>query len=339
MDNPPQSAGICARCQTPATKRCSGCRGAPEYDMVAPEPTFYCSSACQTQHWGEHRVRCKRLQARKSLLRAVSLLQAILYRIRLHAYIFQFATAHMDGSKVTLNDIQNDKSKAYQPLKAVWMNIKSGDYQRVFYAIIMMNACAEAVKEPPRPCSITQSSAGCIDLCSRIEELTVSVHNTRLSIERSDGFPLIETGSHIIYRVVLKSGEIWAMDPSGAQYGFSECLYTWSDFEKYRLGKVHFENSLGYHRGKMSRFNGYGLDVLDMELLDLTLALEEKIPALANVYGGKLKLILQGSDATFQKAKNELLGQLSICVNRCLDEIYAPERVAKRSRMARKTDA
>ncbi|OOO09038.1 hypothetical protein OAory_01103340 [Aspergillus oryzae] len=266
MDNPPRSAGICAHCQTPATKRCSGCRGAAEYDKVTPEPTSHCSSA------------------------------------------------------LALNDIQNDKSKAYQPLKAVWMNIKSGDYQRVFDAIVMMNACAEAT----------------IALGSR---LTVSVHNVRLSIKRSDGFPLIETGSHIIYCVVLKSGEIWAMDPSGAQCGFSECLYTWSDFEKYRVGKIHFENSLGYHRGEMSRFNGYGLDVSDMELLDLTSALDEKIPALANVYGGKLKLILQGSDATFQKAKNELLDQLSICVNRCLDEIYAPERVAKRSRMARKTDA
>lgn len=195
------------------------------------------------------------------------------------------------------------------------------------------------VEESPRPCLITQSSTDFTDLCSRIEELTVSVHNVRLSIERSDGFPLIETGSHIIYRVVLKSGETWAMDPSGAQYGFSECLYTWSDFEKYRIGKVHFENSLGYHRGEMSRFNGYGLDVSDMVLLDLTSALDEKIPALANVYGGMLNLILQGSDATFQKAKNELLDQLSICVNRCLDEIYAPERVAKKSRMARKTDA
>ncbi|KAE8315865.1 hypothetical protein BDV41DRAFT_574570 [Aspergillus transmontanensis] len=71
--------------------------------------------------------------------------------------------------------------------------------------------------------------------------------------------------------------------------------------------------------------------------LPILTALDEKIPALANVYGGKLKLILQGSDAAFQKAKNELLDQLSICVNRCLDEIYAPERVAKRSRMARKT--
>ncbi|KAK6828783.1 hypothetical protein RU639_003699 [Aspergillus parasiticus] len=286
----------------------------------------------RAQHWGEHKVKCKQLQARKSLSRAATLLQAILHRIRLHAHIFQFANAHIDGSKVTLSDIQNDKSKAFQPLKAVWMNINSGDYQRVFDAIVMMNACAEAV----------MFLYGFIrpilsDLCSRIEELTVSVHNVRLSIKRSDGFLLIETGSHIIYRVVLKSGEIWAMDPSGAQYGFSECLYTWSDFEKYRLGKVHFANSLGYHRGEMSRFNGYGLDVSDMELLELTSALDEKIPALANVYGGKLKLILQGSDATFQKAKNELLDQLSICVNRCLDEIYAPERVAKRSRMARKT--
>ncbi|KAB8222321.1 hypothetical protein BDV33DRAFT_201575 [Aspergillus novoparasiticus] len=216
-------------------------------------------------------VRCKRVQARKSLSRAATFLQAILYQIRLHAHIFQFANAHIDGSKVTLSDIQNDKSKAFQPLKAVWMNIQSGDYQCVFDGIVMMNACTEAVMFLYG--FVRPILSG---LWSRIEELTVSVHNTMLSVERSDGFPLIETGSHIIYRVVLKSGEI--------------C-----------------ENCLGYHRVEMSRFNGDGLDVKDMELLDLISALDEKIPILANAYGGKLKLILQGSDATFQKAKNELL--------------------------------
>lgn len=68
-----------------------------------------------------------------------------------------------------------------------------------------------------------------------------------------------------------------------------------------------------------------------MELFDLGSALEEKIPTLSNVYGGNLKLILQGSDAAFQQAKNELLDKLGICVTLCLDEVFSPERIAQRS--------
>lgn len=60
-----------------------------------------------------------------------------------------------------------------------------------------------------------------------------------------------------------------------------------------------------------------------MELFDLGSALEEKIPTL-------LKLILQGSDAAFQQAKNELLDKLGICVTLCLDEVFSPERIAQR---------
>ena len=69
---------------------------------------------------------------------------------------------------------------------------------------------------PPAIARVSQGSADCIGLCSKIEELTIEILNTKISIERPDGIPLTQTNSHHVYRVTLNNGEIWVIDPSGA---------------------------------------------------------------------------------------------------------------------------
>ncbi|KAE8369786.1 hypothetical protein BDV27DRAFT_152668 [Aspergillus caelatus] len=329
MENPPSSAGSCAHCHSLATKRCSGCLGVRQYDEAIPEPTLYCSSDCQTQDWGEHKTNCKQLQARKSLSRAATLFQAILYRIRLHAHTIQSAIGHMDGSRVILRPLKKAMPKAYRPLGSPSIELKGGD-QRAFDAIVMMGSCTEAIMFLYVFVRDILSN-----LCSRVEELTIELLNKEISIEDPDGIPFTHTNNHHVYRATLNNGEIWVIDPSGAQYGFSECLYTWSEFKKHRLGRIHREANLGYHREEIPRsclqLNDRCMVIWWMELFDFRSAVEEKIPTLSNAYGGNLKLILQGSDAAFQKAKNELLDKLGICVTLCLDEVFAPERIAQRS--------
>ncbi|KAB8262947.1 hypothetical protein BDV32DRAFT_147123 [Aspergillus pseudonomiae] len=332
MENSSSTTGNCAHCQSPATKRCSGCSGAPEYDDEIPEATLYCSSACQTQDWVEHKVKCKQLQARKSLSRAANLLQAILYRIRLRAHGVTSATAHVDGSRVILCPAKEEQEEVYRPLGPLCVELMSGD-QRAFDAIVMVSSCTEAVVYL---FSFVQDILS--GLCSKIEELTIGVRNPEISIQRPDGLSLTTTKNHNVYRVKLKSGEIWVIDPSGAQYGFAECLYTWRNFAKDRLGGIHREDKLGYQRVETSRdhteHSEFCLQVFDMELLELASALDEKIPTLAKVCGGNLKLILQGSDPAFEKAKDELLDQLGRCVDLCLEEVFAAERIVKRSMLA-----
>ncbi|OGM44108.1 hypothetical protein ABOM_007281 [Aspergillus bombycis] len=329
MENPSSTTGSCAHCQSPATKRCNGCTGAPEYDKDIPKPTFYCSSVCQTQDWGEHKTKCKPLQARKSLSRAANTLQAILYRIRLRAHTVRSATAVVDGSRVILRFTKEDKQDAYRHLRPLAVEVKGGD-QRAFDAIVMISSCTEALLY--LFVFVRDFLSG---LCSKIEELTIDVHNPEISIETINGFPLTTTERHNVYRVTLTNGEIWVIDPSGAQYGFTECLYTWHDFAKRRLCRSHREDELGYQRVKASQgyvqCNEHYFLALEMELLELAPALDEKIPALTKVCGGNLKLILQGSHAAFQKAKNELLDQLDKCVDLCVDEIHSPEQMVKRS--------
>lgn len=97
----------CTRCQTPTTKRCDGCVGAPAADDSGSQATFYCSQECQKINWPQHKAVCRNLQARKRLARAASLLKGILNRITLHASQLQFKSARREGSAVYLEERQN----------------------------------------------------------------------------------------------------------------------------------------------------------------------------------------------------------------------------------------
>jgi hypothetical protein len=93
----------CICCRSPTTKRCIGCLGAPDYDNNPSMSTFYCSFECQKSDWPRHRTECRKLQARKSLSRVASLLQAIIYKIKLHATTLEITSVHVEGTTVYLN--------------------------------------------------------------------------------------------------------------------------------------------------------------------------------------------------------------------------------------------
>jgi MYND finger protein len=99
--NPESQA--CIHCRSPTAKRCTGCLGAPDYDNKPSVSTFYCSFECQKADWPRHRIECRKLQARKSLSRAASLLQAIVYKIRMHATTLEITSVHVEGTTVYLN--------------------------------------------------------------------------------------------------------------------------------------------------------------------------------------------------------------------------------------------
>ncbi|KAL8771986.1 MAG: hypothetical protein Q9209_002651 [Squamulea sp. 1 TL-2023] len=70
-------ARLCASCNGFGRLVCNGCAKAPAYlDDQAPL-TYYCSSECQKSHWPKHKDRCKALQNRKILHRAVKVIQSL----------------------------------------------------------------------------------------------------------------------------------------------------------------------------------------------------------------------------------------------------------------------
>lgn len=141
---------------------------------------------------------------------------------------------------------------------------------------------------------------------------------------------------HNVYRVTLKNGEIWAVDTTGAQYGYADPLCPRRDFEQHRSCKINREYEFGYIRHQAYR--SYGMFPVrhmvaqTIEKQELTKALEEKIPASAREHGGKLNAVLKDSDAAFKQAKDRFLDQFEDYLKASMTKLYAPEQMMRRNK-------
>lgn len=142
-DGPKTASGTCARCQGLTTNKCAGCIRAPSYNECVSKPTFYCSTVCQKADWGQHKSECRKLQARKTLGRVALLLQAIIYRIRLHASPLRFNSLRTEGSIILLEGVQFDGLDARRQLKPFPVCL-DGD-QSLFEAALVYMGCMEAM--------------------------------------------------------------------------------------------------------------------------------------------------------------------------------------------------
>ena len=67
----PNEIHSCASCKNQATEACKACEAAPNgFDGGLVEAIYYCSPACQTTHWSEHKDACLAAQARRNLYEA-----------------------------------------------------------------------------------------------------------------------------------------------------------------------------------------------------------------------------------------------------------------------------
>jgi hypothetical protein len=136
-----------------------------------------------------------------------------------------------------------------------------------------------------------------------------------------------------VYRVVLKQGEVWTIDPTGAQFGYYQPLCSWKSFQQ-RISMVDRVNELGYIRHKVF-YNHAKYPVKFMvsqqaEKEELVKTLEDWLSVGVTLHNGKFNAILEGTEATFESTKNEFLKQLSAHVKKSLARMYMPAEIAKR---------
>ena len=138
---------------------------------------------------------------------------------------------------------------------------------------------------------------------------------------------------HNMYRMVLRQGEVWAIDPTGAQFGYYEPLCSWKSFQQ-RISKVNRVTELGYIRHKVFyNFAKYPVEIMvsrQAEQKDLVEKLEEWFLARVTLDSGRLNVVLQEPEATFELAKHEFLEQLDSHVKRSLVGMCTPVEIAKR---------
>lgn len=118
--HPSVVATICNNCGRNATKKCTGCDGAPIY--TSPDPTVtYCNRGCQTAHWPSHKAQCAILKRRKKLLRAATLLKATLLAYR--ECVFDIDILQIEFRNGVLNLNLNPRPNHRRPYNTAFPNI------------------------------------------------------------------------------------------------------------------------------------------------------------------------------------------------------------------------
>ena len=125
------------------------------------------------------------------------------------------------------------------------------------------------------------------------------------------------------------------MDTTGAQYGYPDPLCPWPGFEQRRSCKVVIDYEFGAIRQRFNQFMAMRPErhiVAEMtEKRELAEAIEEMIPALAQACGGKLNVIVRGSDAAFKEAKDRFLDQLEDHLRVSMTKRYTADQIARRN--------
>jgi hypothetical protein len=165
--------------------------------------------------------------------------------------------------------------------------------------------------------------------CSKIEEVNVSITTPKRIIRlalRGGTQPSPPVALfHNIYRITLKNGEMWAIDVTGAQYGYAGPLRPWREFEQQEVIKINRECELGY----MGRYcQGPILGVCQLEKQELRQLIEARAPE----WSQDCRALLRGSDSASQSATNKFLEQFEKHVEISMTGLFSPERVARRSR-------
>lgn len=83
-------------------------------------------------------------------------------------------------------------------------------------------------------------------ICAELTEAAVEPRDPALIVHLR-GTDYLDS-DHRILRVTLPTGEVFAIDFTGAQYGWKETLYSWDTYVKYRVHNVQSVGQLGWGR-------------------------------------------------------------------------------------------
>ncbi|KAJ7894071.1 hypothetical protein B0H13DRAFT_2036920 [Mycena leptocephala] len=197
----------CATCCIPASRRCAGCKDAPEYEPGDAINIAYCGAECQSSDWKVHKSRCATLRKRRRLLHAATILKAALLTYREAFFDIPLAKIELRNGVLYLH-------RRPQTLT----------HNQCTLALALLGPLARKLLT---------------GVASSIENLDLPIGKPLVPTKLVDDHQAFSEGPHTVLKVFLRSsGETWIVDTSGCQYGFRDVL---SPFDRYLADKCAFQ--------------------------------------------------------------------------------------------------
>ncbi|KAJ9666716.1 hypothetical protein H2201_003120 [Coniosporium apollinis] len=225
-DPPSSGSHACAHCGALAVFACPVCRDTPRLDDKV-ESKWYCDAYCQTADWPDHRPLCKKLIARRRLSRAADFVQSLWYIFkeesndhRVVDITLKDSVYHVHGDVASPHRL--DKSYRFPFPNKLMLD------ESVKQAVLAHTMCCHAFYHMHD--TIVQLLK---DLYDDVSEASVVVKNEckKRCVRSLIGGQVDEVDyRHHIMKVKLKSGEVYAIDITGAQYGFHRAMVPWAEY-------------------------------------------------------------------------------------------------------------
>ncbi|KAK7422644.1 hypothetical protein QQX98_001432 [Neonectria punicea] len=215
----------CANCgKSGSALWCDDC----EVTDVGQLRVFYCSEACKTAHKPAHKATC---DARKALTHAVSVFGEIWTAFESSTFGSTAKLFHeRSGTIITFQDDS-------QPDPRGWTG---ASLFRKFPDDVLPDTASEATQRAflfdsncnePLIAGAPLQEVLLKPVCETIQVGKVEMKNPAMVI-RLVGCPYIP--QHTVFKITQSTGEVFAVDFTGGQFGFQEQLYEWKTYIKYR---------------------------------------------------------------------------------------------------------
>ncbi|KAL5331998.1 hypothetical protein ACEPPN_001541 [Leptodophora sp. 'Broadleaf-Isolate-01'] len=225
----------CAHCGKGAERACTGCKDAPAIDGDV-KPIHYCTPACQKEDWQYHKKLCKRLQTRKLLYRAGSVLQEMFYMYReklFDKYIERIEKRDgrlvlYEGQYKTLVTAQTDCLIPFPD------NLCQTPEEKL--SVLAHLSCDDAsawLHDILKYILVGIAADICETRCvTKNKKLDIIAVNADDSVQDTD------FGHEFLIIKLVHGGEQYAMDLSSAQHGHFEPVVPWKKYFESRVLKL-----------------------------------------------------------------------------------------------------
>ncbi|CAH0054780.1 unnamed protein product, partial [Clonostachys solani] len=317
----------CQNCHQPgATKTCSGC-GISDIGSIC---TRYCNEACQKQHWALHKPVCR---DRRRLARAVRLLSEVWEAFSTLTYD-RFLTYKVEkGGFISAHD-EPDLTKDFGWVGETIFRDFHRDVvphdadDEVKLALLHDSSCAEVISVGLELIELFLEP-----ICSTIREASVKGKDLAMFITQPNGVVKV-FNSHLVLHVQVNSGESFAIDITGAQFGWHEKMYKWDVYLQHRATFVRCLE-LGTWAGccwtKMMAFESNTFQRQAYELRNqICSATEVALKAfLALKHTNVLSLVSTPDAAAFPAQKTELVERAVSCIKETIHNLTAVQAMGR----------